>query len=388
MTRKMPLADPSPGSDCLCNQDQDQDNEDERQRAVSGVPDLSVSDTVDGTNTMRLRRIGSVGSTIQSPYFWGDDIAQLFEYSNMDKSPPSSSNVWMMADTATHSGTGTGTGIGTGVRRRVSPRAGYCSTEPAPVGGGWAPLSPRPKGPPPHFPVDVEVELEGGQTQVQAQAPVGLGLEALRVCVSDFEERGESGLASPRVSFAPAADASAGASTSNAAVTGVTGVAGTGEEDGPTSTLDESNATLSLSGDEYYSFANAATPKAGTVAREKRVQREKRAQVAMAVGTAAGTAVAPVTASAAEILSIDQATDESVGLRCSSPIYDRGRNLLGSARATTTTAGQSAWGEGTTGGGAGTARHGDEEGSAAASQAKSISSSGKISGETCFVVLV
>lgn len=160
---------------------------------------------------------------------------------------------------------------GTGVRRRISPRAGNRSPR---RGVGWSPISP------PRQAVSVE---RGGRSTPQTLAfddetsPRGRFCE-LRIDVGARDEK---------------------------SVTGVLG-----------GLLHSSSENV---------FAEAETPLAGA----GRAKAAAAAGAVVAVG-ATGTAGTPGVSKVVHT-DVDEMAVRQVGLKCSSPIYDRGKNLLGSS---------------------------------------------------------
>ena len=76
--------------------------------------------------------------------------------------------------------------------------------------------------------------------------------------------------------------------------------------------------------------ARAATPLAGG-AGAREAGKKKVAAAWAAAAAAAEEAAAAAEAAGAEAAAVTESTVHPVGLRCSSPLYDRGRNMLGSA---------------------------------------------------------
>lgn len=237
---------------------------------LSSIENLSIA--TDNLQSSKPAEFESCGS----PFVWNDGVADGKAQEYADNAPPSPSNVWMPR-TAFHGGD-------TGVRRRISPRAGHRTA--GTVGGGWAPVSPP-----------QNEALYEGQEQGKERPP------SLSEMGLPEDDQAQVDIGEPRICVEEVGDGkrSTGCSFRFA-----------GQQHGTAS--DDACASSGLN-----AYPDVATPKRGT----------DRAQAAMKAGT---TAAAAVASTAAVCVATDQPPDRSVGLRCSSPIYDRERNLLGNVQ--------------------------------------------------------
>lgn len=323
---RVPLADPSPDGDYLYSQ------ADQHGLMVRGIQLPSATATADTGITDITPRCVANGTQSQSPSFWKDDVEQAVGPTTLYQAPPSPTNVWL-AETRMSGGTG--------VRRRTSPRASIQLDEShqLPGGGGWAPASPpredmpfdhelgycenfqyqdqheggqgKDEGeggrypaegtPQPHH-HDMSHDMSHGNVDVnieheQEESPRVEMMGKLTVCANAWEEQGQghgrgdvdggdrSRRASPRVTFA----------------------AGTDRPSADIGTGEERRAKVERGTRRSGGVANAASPKAGREGLHTKI--------------VAGD-------SAVQSASSDAAGAVPVGLRCSSPIYDRARSVL------------------------------------------------------------